>query len=160
MLDNSPKAAVVRDHLRNNYAHIGGKEAKYQTAYNGARDSPYYNRDKRDCILGKDSLREQLAQAVDNCKERGLHYNVFEIETKRHGKKNGIVYASNEGLALLKLYGIFIAVDGTHDTNKARFTLLNICIQDRNGKKRPVAYMLIQSQHGVVLAAGFTALSS
>lgn len=160
MLDNSPKAAVVRNYLRNNYAYIGGKEAKYQTVYNSARDLLYYNRDKRDCILRKDSLRKQLAQAVDNYKERRLHYNMFEIETKRYSKKNSIVYASNEGLALLKLYSIFIVVDGTHNTNKARFILLNICIQDRNRKKRPVAYMLIQSQYSIVLAAGFTALSS
>lgn len=77
MLDNSPKASVVRNYLRNNYAYIGSKEAKYYTAYNGARDSLYYNRDKRDCILGKDSIDEQFAQAVVNCQERGLHYSMF-----------------------------------------------------------------------------------
>lgn len=145
MLDNSLKPAIVREYLRNNYAYIGGREAKYQTAYNGARQSPYYYRNKRDCVLGKESLYEQFAQAVANCRERRLHFNVFEIETKRHSKKSGIVYASEEGLALLREYSTFIAVDGTHDTNKARFTLLNICIQDRNSKKRPVAYMLLQS---------------
>lgn len=128
MLDNSLKAAVVRNYLYNNYAYIGGREAKYQTVYNSARDSLYYNRDKRNCILRKDSLRKQLAQAVDNCKERRLYYNIFEIKTKRYSKKNSIVYASNEGLALLKLYSIFIAVDGIHNTNKARFILLNICV--------------------------------
>lgn len=128
LLDNSPKAAVVRNHLRNNYSYISSREAKYQTAYNRARDSLYYNRDKRDCILGRDSLYKQLAQAVENCQERRLHYNVFEIETKRHSKKKGIVYASNEGLALLREYSIFIAVNRTYDTNKARFTLLNVCI--------------------------------
>lgn len=160
MLDNSPKPAIVREHLRNNYAHIGGREAKYQTAYNGARDSLHYYRDKRDCLPRKDSLHKQLAEAVMNCKERGLHYNVFEIKTRRHSKKRGVVYASDEGLALLRIYSSFIAVDSTHNTNKARFILLNICIQDRNSMKRPVAYMLIQSQYSVVLAAGFKALSS
>lgn len=53
---------------------------------------------------------------------------MFEIKTKRHSKKNSIVYASNEGLALLKLYSIFIAVDGIYNTNKARFILLNIYV--------------------------------
>lgn len=60
MLDNSPKAVVVRNYLYNNYSYIGSREAKYQTAYNSTRDSLYYNRDKRDCILRKDSLRKQL----------------------------------------------------------------------------------------------------
>lgn len=53
---------------------------------------------------------------------------MFEIKTKRHSKKKGIVYASNEGLALLRQYGIFIAINRTHDTNKARFTLLNVYV--------------------------------
>lgn len=53
---------------------------------------------------------------------------MFEIETKRYSKKKGIVYASNEGLALLREYSIFIAVNRTYDTNKARFTLLNVYI--------------------------------
>lgn len=60
MLDNSPKASVVRNYLQNNYAYIGSKEAKYYTTYNGVQDSLYYNRDKRDCILGKDSIDEQF----------------------------------------------------------------------------------------------------
>lgn len=68
---------------------------------------------------------------------------MFEIKTKRHSKKSRIVYISNEGLVLLREYSIFIVVDRIYDTNKARFTLLNICIQDRNSKKRPVAYILL-----------------
>lgn len=143
MLDNSPKLAIVREHLRNNYAYIGSREAKYQTAYNGVRDSLYYYRNKRDCLPRKDLLYKQLEQAISNCKERGLYYNVFEIKTKRHSKKKGIVYASEEGLALLRTYSTFIAVDSIYDTNKVRFILLNICIQDRNSIKRPVAYMLL-----------------
>lgn len=69
MLDNSPKPTVVYEHLRNNYSYIGGGEAKYQTAYNGARDSLYYYRNKRDCLPSKDLLYKQLEQAVSNCKE-------------------------------------------------------------------------------------------
>lgn len=160
MLDNSPKLAIVREHLRNNYAYIGSREAKYQTAYNSVRDLLHYYRNKRDCLPRKDSLYKQLAEAIINCKERGLHYNVFEIKTRRHSKKRGIVYTSDEGLVLLRTYSGFIAVDSTYDTNRARFILLNICIQDRNSIKRPIAYMLIQLQHSVVLAASFKALSS
>lgn len=143
MLDNSPKPIVVREHLRNNYSYIGGGEAKYQTAYNGARDSLYYYRNKRDCLPSKDLLYKQLEQAVSNCKERGLYYNVFEIKTKRYSKKKGIVYASEEGLVLLQIYSTFIVVDRIYDTNRVRFILLNICIQDRNSIKRPIAYILI-----------------
>lgn len=29
MLDNSPKLAIVREFLRNNYSYIGSSEAKY-----------------------------------------------------------------------------------------------------------------------------------
>lgn len=128
MLDNSPKLAIVREYLRNNYAYIGSREAKYQTTYNGVRDLLYYYRNKRDCLPRKDLLYKQLEQAVSNYKERGLYYNVFEIKTKRHSKKKGIVYVSKEGLALLRTYSTFITVDSIYDTNKARFTLLNICI--------------------------------
>lgn len=128
--------------------------------YNGARDSLYYNRDKRDYILGKDLLYKQLALVVDNYRERRLYYNIFKVETKRYSKKKGIVYVSNKGLVLLRKYSIFIVVDGIYDTNKARFILLNIYIQDYNSKKRPIAYMLIQLQYGIVLATGFKALSS
>lgn len=128
MLDNSLKLVIVYEHLRNNYAHIGSREAKYQTAYNGVRDLLYYYRNKRDCLPRKDLLYKQLAEAIMNCKERGLYYNVFEIETRRHSKKRGIVYASNEGLVLLRTYSSFIVVDSIYNTNKARFTLLNICI--------------------------------
>lgn len=143
MLDNSPRLAVVREFLKNNYSYIGSSEAKYQTVYNSVRDLPYYYCNKRDCIPRKESIEEQLGQAVKNCRERRLYYNVFEVQTKKYSKKRGIVYASNEGLALLRVYSRFIAVDRTHDTNKARFTLLNVYIQDRNSKKRPIAYMLL-----------------
>lgn len=85
---------------------------------------------------------------------------MFKVETKRYSKKKGIVYVSKEGLVLLRKYSIFIVVDGIYNTNKARFILLNIYIQDCNGKKRPIAYILIQSQYGIVLATGFKALSS
>lgn len=143
ILDNLPKPIVVREHLRNNYSYIGGGEAKYQTAYNGARDSLYYYRNKRDCLPSKDLLYKQLEQAVSNYKERGLYYNVFKIKTKRYSKKKGIVYASKEGLVLLRIYSTFIVVDRIYDTNRVRFILLNIYIQDRNSIKRPIAYMLI-----------------
>lgn len=56
---------------------------------------------------------------------------MFKIETKRYSKKKSIVYASEEGLALLRTYSTFIVefvVDSIHDTNKVRFILLNICI--------------------------------
>lgn len=85
---------------------------------------------------------------------------MFQIQTKKHSKKRGIVYTSNKGLVLLRVYSAFIVVDRTYNTNKARFILLNICIQDRNSKKRPIAYMLLQLQYRVVLAASFKALSS
>lgn len=60
MLDNSPKLAVIREFLRNNYSYIGSSEAKYQTAYNSVQDSLYYYRDKRDYIPSKDSVDDQL----------------------------------------------------------------------------------------------------
>lgn len=60
MLDNSPKLAIVREFLRNNYSYIGSSEAKYQTTYNSIRDSLYYYYDKRDCIPSKDSIDDQL----------------------------------------------------------------------------------------------------
>lgn len=128
MLDNSPKLAIVREFLRNNYSYIGSSEAKYQTAYNSVRDSLYYYRNKRDYIPSKDSVDDQLIQAVDNCRERRVYYSVFDVYTKKHSKKKGIVYASNEGLGLLREYSGFIVVDGIHNTNKSRFTLLNVYI--------------------------------
>lgn len=96
--------------------------------YNSVRDLLYYYRNKRDCLPRKDLLYKQLAEATINCKERGLYYNVFEIKTRRHSKKRGIVYTSNEGLVLLRIYSGFIIVDSIHNTNRARFILLNICI--------------------------------
>lgn len=79
MLDNSLRLAIVREFLKNNYSYIGSSEAKYQTAYNSIRDLPYYYRNKRDCIPRKESIEEQLGQAIKNYRERRLYYNVFEV---------------------------------------------------------------------------------